>query len=238
MKTKFLLLSGFIALSAMVFTSCDDDNDDKYLYADFESANVGENGYINNEAFEENNIVFNNNYNSDFDSWSGFSVSSKTDKETEGYANQYSVYADAGANHSQQFAVGYCSTFDEKYPTITFKDGQNYTPMYAYFQLTTHTYLSIMNGDAFADKFSLADKDKLVVTVTGYDSKGETGKIDVVLADYTGTEAKLLDKWEKFDLSSLGAVSELVFTMTTTDNGDWGPNTPLYFAIDNLCFKY
>mgnify|MGYP003456493949 CR=1 FL=1 len=40
--------------------------------------------------------------------------------------------------------------------------------------------------------------------------------------------------WVKVPLAALGKTSGLSFRMTTTDTGDFGANTPLYFALDAL----
>lgn len=36
------------------------------------------------------------------------------------------------------------------------------------------------------------------------------------------------------DLSALGEVKYLMFFLETTDVGDWGANTALYFTMDKL----
>ena len=40
--------------------------------------------------------------------------------------------------------------------------------------------------------------------------------------------------WTKIDLSSIGYCYALEFSMTSTDTGQWGMNTPSYFALDAL----
>ena len=60
------------------------------------------------------------------------------------------------------------------------------------------------------------------------------GTVDFKLADYTVTE-ELVTDWTFIDLTSLGTnVSKLAFSLSSTDNGPWGMNTPSYFAMDNL----
>ena len=46
--------------------------------------------------------------------------------------------------------------------------------------------------------------------------------------------ANVVDSWELVDLSTLGTVYGLSFGLSSSDNGDWGMNTPAYFAMDNL----
>jgi hypothetical protein len=44
--------------------------------------------------------------------------------------------------------------------------------------------------------------------------------------------------WTKFDLSALGKVVMVVFDMDGTDKGDWGLNTPAYFAYDDVAVQF
>ena len=36
------------------------------------------------------------------------------------------------------------------------------------------------------------------------------------------------------DLSDLAEIDAIIFTMSSSDTGDWGMNTPAYFAMDNF----
>lgn len=47
-------------------------------------------------------------------------------------------------------------------------------------------------------------------------------------------EGKISETWRTIDLSSLGAVKSISFSMTGSDMADWGLNTPTYFAMDNI----
>ena len=42
------------------------------------------------------------------------------------------------------------------------------------------------------------------------------------------------DGWIKVPLTALGQAAGLSFRMTTTDIGQFGENTPMYFALDGL----
>ncbi|NNM00959.1 MAG: DUF4465 domain-containing protein, partial [Gammaproteobacteria bacterium] len=93
---------------------------------------------------------------------------------------------------------------------------------------TTYGALSILNGDGFNAPFT--DGDFLLLTITGKDAAdAPVGSIEIALADYRGTVPLLIDDWTGFDLSGLGPVSALEFSMTASQGG-----TPTYFALDNL----
>ena len=47
-------------------------------------------------------------------------------------------------------------------------------------------------------------------------------------------KAYIINDWRYVDLSGLGKVCKLGFALSSTDNGDWGMNTPAYFCFDNF----
>ena len=57
------------------------------------------------------------------------------------------------------------------------------------------------------------------------------------LADYRFTDNSqdyIVDDWRFVDFSALGIVDEIRFSMTSSDNNQYGPLTPTYFAMDNF----
>ena len=51
---------------------------------------------------------------------------------------------------------------------------------------------------------------------------------------YLAVDGQKNNGWVKVPLHNLGEAAGLSFRMTTTDMGDFGSNTPLYFALDAL----
>jgi hypothetical protein len=51
---------------------------------------------------------------------------------------------------------------------------------------------------------------------------------------YLAVDGQKNNTWVQVSLAGLGKTSRLSFSMTTTDMGDWGANTPMYFALDAL----
>jgi hypothetical protein len=99
----------------------------------------------------------------------------------------------------------------------------------------------MLNGDLFAKQFggvSGDDPDWLLLTITGYDGAGgPSGSVEVYLADYRFADNALdyvLAEWLWVDLAGLGSVASLDFGLTGSDTGEWGLNTPGYFALDGL----
>lgn len=173
----------------------------------------------------------------------GIALSQWNDLTTAGYTNQCSVYYgtenenDGGYDHSQTFAVSFCPTFGESGAYIYYQDETSTcAPEYAYITNNTYAVLSMENGDGFAKKFSYEDQDWFKLTITGVDTAGETtGEVEVYLADFRTADAGgILKEWTKVDLTPLGTVSRINFTMSSSDGSGMWMNTPAYFCIDNL----
>ena len=185
------------------------------------------NGSDGSGGFTASGAVFSNSYNADWASWDGFAYANLTDTTSEGFDAQYNAIPGSGAGGSQTYAVAYCSAFATAPPTITLDSEQIVTG--AFFTNSNYAYYSMTKGDDFAKKFVAGDWFKL--TVTGINSAGvETGKVEFKLAE----GANIMNTWTWLDLTGLGAVKKLTFALSSTDNGDFGMNTPAYFCMDDF----
>ena len=106
---------------------------------------------------------------------------------------------------------------------------------------TTYAYLAMRDGSQFSKVFGGQtgnDPDFFLLTITGSDSlDAPIGAVDFYLADYRFPDNSLdylIDSWTDVDLTSLDGASTLSFGLTSSDVGQFGMNTPAYFAIDNL----
>jgi hypothetical protein len=218
---------------------------------DFEDvgASLPPGSFVNNSlGFTSRSVGFNNEF-SDFGggfvTWGGFSYSNVQDATTPGFFNQYASFAGGGAaagggtQPGGTYGVGFEDTFASVRPRITFASDTLVESV----KLTNTTYagLSMRDGDGFAKKFGGAsgnDPDYFLLTIHALDAANvETGTLDVYLADYrfaNNTLDYILADWTRFDLSSLGAVRALEFSLSSSDNGDFGMNTPAYFVLDDL----
>ncbi|WP_028319692.1 DUF4465 domain-containing protein [Desulfobulbus elongatus] len=177
--------------------------------------------------------------------WEGFAYSNMTDTTTAGYTNQFSAITGGGVNGSANYAVAYTFTMmgqpAQTYNGMTTGD---YAQTVAGFYVTntTYAYLSMLKGDSFAKAFGGAngmDEDWFKLTVYALDADySRTGDaVDFYLADYRfadSSEDYIIDHWTWVDLTGLGEVYGLEFQLTSSDTGQWGMNTPAYFAMDNL----
>ena len=182
-----------------------------------------------------------NTYDTQFSSWSGFSLSNTTDTTTPGFANQYSARPGSGAAGTAAYGVGYYSEFLGAAATVSFPAAVNLEQ--AYITNTTYAYLHMLNGDSFGGPFggpSGDEPDVFTLTIEGFDaSSASVGSIDVILGDYSATPNAgdfLIDAWTLVDLSSLDNVRSVDFTMDSTDVAGGFTSTPTYFGIDEFSF--
>ena len=200
------------------------------------------NGSDGSGGFASGGAAFENYYNADWSSWDGWAYSNMTDTTTPGTDNQYSAIAGAGAGGSSNYGVAYDGGAwgNASPPNISFASesyvyGANFTN-------TTYAALSMRDGgDGFAKKFggdSGNDPDWFLLTIEGFDEDDvSSGTVGFYLADYRSADNAddyILDTWKWVDLTSLGYVKKLEFSLTSSDVGDWGMNTPAYFAMDDL----
>jgi len=190
------------------------------------------NGVPDANSFPSEFAVFENTFTDSY--WSGFAVSSLTDTETPGFANDLSVYDSGGASGSN-FVVG--SVFGTL--TINFTKELNIGEI----SLNNGTYaaLSMQNVDQYAKKFggdSGDDPDYFLLKIAGVNEVGDTtGIVDFYLADFRfddNTQDYIVQDWTTVDLSSLGAVSQLKFALESSDVGEFCMNTPAYFCLDDI----
>lgn len=231
----------FICLAALAvtFVACEPNNEpvDNAAVVTFENVALDSTGYWNGSDLSGGKLVdgafFVNNYNSEWSSWNGFSMSSNTDKQTRGYLNQYSVYADGGADNSKQFAVLYYSAYSAQNARIQFTKAVS--PKSVSLTNSTYTYWSLKEGDAYSKACAAGDWFK--VTIIGQNGDTRTDSLDFYLADFRDGKTFICDTWTSVDLSALGAVTDIYFTIDGTDKGNWGLNTPAYVCLDNLKYE-
>jgi hypothetical protein len=212
---------------------------------DFEDLTLpGPNSFYNGSdlagGFTSRGAFFNNNYNTTFQSWSGWSYSNVADVTTPGFVNQYAAYhlPSGGGDGSPIFGVAY--NFAVGDAQITLPAGRR--PLSARITNTTYAALSMRDGDSFAKRFGGPtgnDPDFFLLTIQGRDAgHAITGTVEFYLADYRFSNNALdyiVSNWTTVDLSSLPEQTvALTFALTSSDVGPFGMNTPAYFALDNL----
>ena len=154
--------------------------------------------------------------------YSAFTVTNETANTSTGYLEPYRS-ASGGAYEGENFAVWNMNYYGAD--TVSF--AAQVVPGF-FVNNTAYAVTSMLNGDAFAKRFEKDDWLKL--TITGLKDKAAGQSVDFYLAK----DGKYVNQWTYVDLSELGEIDGVVFSMSSSDSGEWGMNTPAYFAMDNF----
>ena len=127
------------------------------------------------------------------------------------------------SNGSKNFGVVYCGA------SISFADGSAHVINSMDIIPTTYLLSVIKNGDGYAKALKEAG-DYCKVIITGYNGENMVGNVELMIA----LEGGFLTKWFETDLTSLGKVTKLEFSMDSNDVSAWGMKAPTYFAFDNV----
>lgn len=213
--------------------------------ASFENFNLPPDTFLNNaapnDAFVSDPVALPNNYNSQWMAWTGWAISNRTDTLTPGFINEYSAMAGSGANGTATYAVAYA--FDGAIIRLLGPDSGGIV-LGLYVTNNAYAYYSMRDGDPFAKKFGGPtgnDPDFFLLTIKKY-RNGVLGpdSVNFYLADYRfadNSKDYIVKQWTYVNLSSLGAADSLLFTLTSSDVGAFGMNTPAYFCIDEVSIQ-
>lgn len=155
------------------------------------------------------------------------------------YTTQLSVLSgpngNGGRNGSANFGIAFDGSSMMGTPTaqMLFYDGTERVIDHMYITTTAYTLNSLMYGDGFSKP--AGDDGWFAVTATGYNLDEEkTGETTFYLC----RNGKIVNDWEKWDLSSLGEVLYVTFYCTGSDMSAYGLNTPAYFAFDDVAVRF
>ena len=208
-----------------------------FTAATFENVEVGENGVYYNPNLRwgvnrwlDGSFNFSTYYDNTYgDYYSDVVVSKVTDSSLKADYNNPVSYLSAAVNHTAQgnnFAVwnqnyyGVASVLLEKDTVIS---GMAITNTSATINYILDHPSSYPQGSWFA------------LNVEGKKDEVKVGEVTFYLVDFrTANDWKYAANWQWFDLTSLGSVDELVFTVDGSDKNASGLLTPAYFCFDNL----
>lgn len=145
------------------------------------------------------------------------------------------VRGNSGNNSSDNFAIVYDAGEWASNPAcLAMADGVARTIESVYVNNTSYVLNVLKNGNDYASK--MAENGFFKVTATGYVGSEAVAKTDYYLAK----NLSFVCEWAKWDLSRLGAVEKVVFSITGSPEqyGTWGFNSPAYLAIDDVAVRY
>lgn len=143
------------------------------------------------------------------------------------------------ADPAQPYIVAYYSSWAYEGPSnqVMFsKDGNTtFEPVGVYVCNHPWPYYGCVHGDGMARAFEEGDYFELIAH--GVDAEGNETTVSINLVEFVNGQLNALNDWTFFDLSSLGEVESVYFTMNSTDTGDYGINTATYFCMDKFQVK-
>ncbi len=196
-------------------------------------------------TFASGSAIFPNYYDT---SWGGYwrggwAYSNMQDSMTGNSTNLYGARPAIGYNGSANYAVGQQNSWVRL-------DTPSRGKIVNGFYVTNSTYAArvMETGNTFSRKFGDTTgtghsgpqgsyPDYFLLTVYGwYNGSKITDSVNFYLADFRGPDSLdyIVGDWQWVNLSSLGNVDSLQFTMRSSDEGAAGINTPLFFCIDNF----
>lgn len=184
--------------------------------------------YTNEARFMLSHIPSQNSYGGL--SWEGFTLS----KVAQDTANVFGCVANGGMQGvGTPYAIAYFSewvTASQGYSSNIILFDQTYYPEYVYICQNSNTMRAIVHGDVFNAR-AFTEQDTLALIISALDSNMQEMATTTY---YLAVDGQKNNGWVKVPLHNLGEAAGLSFRMTTTDIGDFGSNTPLYFALDAL----
>lgn len=238
--------------STVTFTTLGvaDDDDEEFLVADMEDITIGSNQYelpsetnfnINyydgskHKNYTSNTLVFAGVVEPAYSMAIGWGVSSVTDPESatatanSGFGWDSTYYTSAAKSayetDGKNYLFGYYSPWNaEEHLTVYNKDNKYFEPKGVYVSQSLSTY-----------NFTSSQEDLyLKVIATGYDKDGVvTGSSETYLINKSDATVGNPSSWKLLDLTPLGKVAKVKFTLENNDETYWLAN---YFCIDNFAY--
>jgi hypothetical protein len=162
-------------------------------------------------------------------SWEGFTLSTVS-QDT---ACVFGCVSNGGLGGvATPYIIGYYSEWvsaSQGYSSNIIDFNGEYYPEYVYICQNSNTMEGITNGVFNSRPFT--QEDTLTLIIQALDS---TMQPTATILYYLAVSGQKNNGWVKVPLNSLGKTSRLSFSMQTTEIGEFGSNTPLYFALDGL----
>lgn len=250
---KGLILIAFLG-GAMSLTSCNDSGSDtNYYYFNVPAGNdMNAEGYwkycydenYNATGIKIGDFVFSHTAKTEvydgieYKSWKGFCPSNVYDRDK--YPNDWinHQWATVADDYNYAFMLGcwdVMEQFDKPESTsacrMTMTDRKAFRPQQVFMANTAYSYWSMLEGSAFSKAFGPSDY--TFVRIYGIRNGTQTGYVDIYLAK----NGEVAESWVGAELVTLGLVDELVFTMNSSDKGQWGMNVPAYFCMAGFAYS-
>lgn len=249
-----------LTLMAGSLTSCHDDDDELEITLNLAQTQLGYDSdgvwdqLATNSTFASQNLQF--SHQGEMGAWglvwSGFTPAriSATEEQDNWFDHQFQIMPGGGmAGQGTPYIVAYWNTqetastpLEERSCRIYYSDSlggvhYKFQPRHVYVSNTAYAYYTMRDGSAFSKQFTADDYFILVAHGVKEDGSEVTVEFPLAGPDEDDKSFRIVDKWEHFCLGGLGEITDLYFTMESSDTGQWGMNTPSYFALDHLTIR-
>lgn len=259
MKKFYIFLTAFAAATTAIAQTTDNvitlDLSKSLAQDNFDSVTGAWNGTLDDDVTVLESQIFSFAHGSmaDYQTWWGFTASKSADnsRRDDFITYQYSNMAGGGiavdsegkvkldeygapvVDPAMPYLVGFANSSFAKHPgDMLFTTGKSYNAIGVYVNLTTWPYYTVVDGSPYARAFR--NGDKLMLYVHGVAADESEKVVEVEMASYTNGCLSICRGWKYVDLTSLGAVNQIWYSMSSTDSGAYGDNTPTFFALDKL----
>ena len=175
--------------------------------------------------------------------WDGFTICKSSYNATGGTEHQWSNMAGGGVNVTadgvsvdpeKPYVIAFWSWFyEDPSLAIMFDNGNAYDVKGMYINNTPYAYYCCTEENSFGRPLN-QEGDYFKVIAHGVHEDGSESTTELELCGFHNGQFSGITDWTWWDMSELGKVVEIYFTMESTDTGDYGMNTPAYFAMDQL----
>lgn len=203
------------------------------------------NGSDQSGYFESNGIVYYNEYNSKYGSYAGATYSNITQYTAGTLYNGSGQYAaaplgglskDGTTDPNEIYSVIYVdhnySMFAEA-PVIDLSALESSVD--GIYLSNTSLTVDVLTSPKYESNpaHPFTDGDWMKISIYGYDANmSEIGTVEFYLADYRDGKTDIVKDWQYVSFEAFtGDVKFLNFEITSSDNGEWGMNTPSFVAV-------
>ncbi|MBQ2574075.1 MAG: DUF4465 domain-containing protein, partial [Bacteroidales bacterium] len=188
--------------------------------------------------FTSSYLTLYNDYDSQYDAWTGFSYTNGTDTETNSPANLSSCVGH-GAGNSANYVTAYIGLdwMGDHSPIpvgmkINTEIAGNFAHRGAYFCMPV--YLKKYVVGTTTEHYYASHQLYFKLKASAYTTGALVGDREIMMADYTEGNSYMMDDWTYVDLSWIENADSLSFTAICNDTADGGIYTPLFFCMDNF----
>ena len=194
-------------------------------------------------TFYSGSYSFSNVLMEEYDTWALFGYTNKTSTSynpTNMLSDQFNSLVGHGVDNSQNYAVVYTAAFMGK-TEITLTHAPQGDSIKGFYATNTAWVKYVSENGCGLNSNEKQDANEPFTTgdFLKLTAKGDNGKIvEYYLVDYRDTlnsaNHYLLDSWQWIDLSPLGKVKSVEFSMDGSRQTNYGTNIPTYFCMDNF----